>query len=194
MTRLGGPWTGPGRALVEDAKELRYGRLPQPAGCSIAGDRTLPDLMAFAVRTTAGADAALVPASFLATQPAIDGFTAWIPAGVVDELAIQRLAPYPDDQIYACNVTRQEWGDLIREFTAPALGSPGVANHGENWWQYLAGRSVVSKTPTELRLAVPAPWHEPVEQILHRPMAWSTVGAGLKQALRMNLSAGGERP
>lgn len=194
MAAAGGDWRGPGRALIEQARERRYGSLGQAAACSLSGDRALPDLMASAVRVAASADAALVPAAFLATQPAVDGVTAWIPAGVVDELTIQRLAPYPDDQVYTCAVTQQECANLIREFTAPAFGSPGTPNLGGSWWQYLAGRSTTGSTRTELQLAVPDPWPKAVEQALNRAVAWSAVGVSLKQALRANLCACGQQP
>jgi hypothetical protein len=194
LAEPGRAWSGAGSDVLAAARSQRYGVLEQAAGADMGGGRALLDRMAHAMLAVTGADAALLPAAYVVTQPALDGTTAWVPAGEVNELTVQLLVPYPGDQLFSCGVAPEEWRELLRQFTAPHLADGPTCYRGEDWWRLSPGRSQAARLPDEARLTVPQPWLSAVRELLRRPVAWTDTGVTLKQALRLRFCATQDRP
>lgn len=92
----GRPWTGLGSALLDDdGLDDPIAVLDAPAKARPGFDRTLPDLVADAIRSATGADIGLCFVPELQTsQPPIDGTIAFLPAGPVTRSSLLRLFPH----------------------------------------------------------------------------------------------------
>ena len=106
--------------------------------------RYLPDLIAEALRTAAGAQAGFVLAGQHATQGALDGAVAGLAAGPITRLDLMRLFGYDDDRPVVVRLRPGQLQALVDSHDA--VTSPR-ARHGDDvWWNWCrmpAGVSVV---------------------------------------------------
>jgi hypothetical protein len=184
----GRPWAGAGRDTLDTAANSIHGMLANPKSSAFYGDHSLPDLLAAAARDATHADAAMFLSVYAVTQPSPDGVTSFLPAGPISELDINRLIPYPHDEITLVELEPGEWPTLRAALTPEGL--PGAAQPPHpGWWQLFPtapGVAAPSQPDGEMLIAFPAYFLPLVGQVLQRTPA-NHPGPGLKDALRMYL-------
>jgi 2',3'-cyclic-nucleotide 2'-phosphodiesterase (5'-nucleotidase family) len=144
--------------------------------------RYLPDLIAEALRTAAGADAGFVLAAQHTTQGALDGAVAGLARGPVTRLDLMRLFGYGDDRPV---VVRLRPGELRRAVDAHNAVTDPRARHADRlWWNWCrmpAGVSVGVEEPSTvavLPFVVPRLAH-----LVDRGLAGEPAGIGVRDAL-----------
>lgn len=184
----GPAYEGPGAAVLAEAAAVHHGCLRVPAVSGVSGEResaTLPRMLAYAMRVVTASDAALLPAPYCTTQPAIDGVFGWLGPGPVTELDLHRVAPYADG-IVTTPLTAEEWHDVWAAFTPPTRPPSPPAMSGDKWWHHYplaSGLSQRSAAPDPLTLATVAPFAEPVTEIVGRELVWTDTGHYVKHAV-----------
>jgi 2',3'-cyclic-nucleotide 2'-phosphodiesterase (5'-nucleotidase family) len=172
------PWTGAGRAAIEQAESTVVGRIREPLAIDFGSDISLADFAAGALREAAGATAAVVPVVGM-HQPAIEGVMYAWPAGPVTEADVSRFWPWSDDRSLIAELTAAEL-EAVTAFVAP-----------EPWLAW--GTSAEPPLP-RLRhtIAVPRDYVDwatvQIGQLVGRPLDWRPLDVCLRDALRARLA------
>ena len=149
--------------------------------------RYLPDLVASALRTATGADAALVPGGQHNTQAPLDGAISSLPAGPVTELDLFRLFPYADDRPVVVTVRPGEYRAALAAHDAVTDPRATAADH--LWWNAIrmpAGRSQATGDPE--RVAVMPFVVSRLSELLDRELTGQVAGIGARDALAATLA------
>jgi hypothetical protein len=126
--------------VVSDSRDAWLGRT--------GAARYLPDLVAAALRTATGADAALVAGGQHNTQAPLDGAISSLPAGPITELDLFRLFPYADDRPMVVTLRPGEY--RAARTAHDAVTSPDSPASDHLWWNAIrmpAGSSQATGDP-----------------------------------------------
>lgn len=141
-------------AAIEAARSQVIGHVQRTWLCRPDAEHYLPDLIATATRRASGADAAFVPAGQLFTQAPLDGTVAALAAGPLTELEVQRVFPFPADEVAVVDLLPGELDRLTASHDANADPSNLAADHlWWNWARMRAGVSIASPQPHTLAIA-----------------------------------------
>ena len=188
----GRPWTGFGSAMFDADLDDPIATLDLPVKAHPGFDKTLPDLVASAIRSTTGADVGLCFAQELQTsQPPIDGAIAFLPAGPVTRSEILRLFPHQRGDSYGeLSIVALDIGELDRAVDS-AAGSVGAVDNAINpavWGP--PSRSGQSQRAT-VRVAMGHQWVRRLEARLQRPLEVESTGLLLREAVEIFAADGG---
>lgn len=176
-TDPGGPWTGAGSELIEQAESQVLGRLDDPLYWVPFARSTLLDYMARALREATGSDAAAVPGvegGF--HQPPLDGVLSFLPGGEVTEADLLRVVYWVDDSAVRVELTPAELEALQgAEFDYPPVG-----------WGVDLPES--GRTRRSLTVAMSAWSASRFEEYARRSVDKEETGIGLRDAMRSALS------
>lgn len=151
--------------------------------------RYLPNLIAAALRTATGADAAFVPAGQLLTQAPIDGVVAALRGGTVTELDILRLHPF-DERVEVVDLKPGEFRTLLARHDR-AADPDNVSGDGIfwNWARAPAGAASISVNPMTVAVRQD---HSALPQILlDRALTTHRTSVTCRQATRRLIADAG---
>jgi len=144
-------------------------------------DRYLPRVVAEAIRSDAGAEAAFLLSSSFFTQAPLDGASASLAAGPVSRLDLHRLFPFPGDDIVVIELEAGEAESLVA--THDYLAAPAERAGDAEWWNWNRVPAGLSTTKEHPRTVAVTQYSLPlVERWLQRRPAAHRVG-GARAAL-----------
>ena len=143
--------------------------------------RYLPDLIAEALRVATGADAGFALAGQHATQGALDGVVAALPAGPVTRLDLARLFPY-DDRPAVAELHPGELAAVVAAHDAHA--DPLASGSDGLWWNWARMRAGVAAGTAEPRTVALVPFAVPrLGELLGRELISRRVDVSLGETL-----------
>jgi 2',3'-cyclic-nucleotide 2'-phosphodiesterase (5'-nucleotidase family) len=171
-------WTGAGAAAIDEAEQAVIGELRSPLTIDFAGDISLADYAAEALRAAAGAAGAVVPVVGM-HQPAIGGVMYRWRAGVVTEADLSRFWPWTDDRSLVAELSSAEL-EAVTTFVAP-----------EPWLAWGTSNAAVPDRG-EPMIVVPRDYVDwatiQIAQIVGRELQWRPSDVRLRDAVRAALA------
>lgn len=147
----------------------------------------LPDLLATAIRSSSGAEAAFALPDMHWTQGPLDGVVAALQAGPVTDLDLIRLFPFDDDKVIVVDLRADEFQKLVQ--VHDGLSDPRNSAADALWWNWArapAGTSCSAKSPETLAILA---WTLPlVELWLGRDLAAHLSPTGGRKAVQEQIN------
>ena len=149
--------------------------------------RYLPDLLAEALRSATGAEAALVLPGFHSTQAPLDGAVAALRAGPVSELDLVRIFDDADDRPVVAELRPGEFRAAVDSYEA--ISDPRARDGDRVWWNWCrmpAGTSTAVNDPKTVAVMTPVASRH-LGEWLGRDPAYEPAEVGGRDALAQAL-------
>lgn len=149
--------------------------------------RYLPDLLAEALRSATGAEAALVMPGFHSTQAPLDGAVAALRAGAVSELDLVRIFDAADDRPVVAELRRGEFRAAVDAYEA--ISDPRARDGDRVWWNWCrmpAGTSAALDDPKTVAVMPPVA-NRHLGEWLGRDPVYESADVGAREALARSL-------
>ena len=174
-----------------DAAPARVvGESPETWLTRTGAERYLPDLLAEALRSATGAEAALVLPGFHSTQAPLDGAVAALRAGPVSELDLVRIFDDADDRPVVGELRPGEFRAAVESYEA--ITDPRNREADRVWWNWCrmpAGTSTATNDPKTVAVMPPVASRHLGEWLGREPAYEAAeVGAGAREALTRALA------